>query len=248
MGRVTIFHTSDLHNKLTLEMAQRLHDLKEAHPDSLMFDSGDAIWSGNIYWRPGGEPILDLMNSVPYDALCMGNREYHFLESGLVSKTSRANFPILSANLRVADGSSPDAARAGVGSFINFDCDGKKITVMGLSVPCITERMMVKKLAHYYFEQPIKAAEEIVPRLRDGCDLLIALTHIGIKQDIELAKEVQGIDVLLGGHTHTLAEERVGETLIIHSGFYGHYVRKLEIEFGEEGVDVRSEMIALGKA
>lgn len=248
MARVTIFHTSDLHNKLTPGLAQRLHDLKAATPNSLMLDSGDAIWSGNIYWRPGGEPILDLMNSVPYDAMCMGNREYHFLSAGLISKTSRASFPTLSANLRAARNSLPEAGRAGVGSSITFDRCGRRVTVFGLSVPCITERMLVKKVSAYYFDQPIEAAAEIVASLRDKCDLLIALTHIGLKQDLELAAKVSGINLILGGHTHTVADERVGETAIFHSGMYGHYVRKLEIELDGGKVDVRSELIPLGKA
>jgi len=132
--------------------------------------------------------------------------------------------------------------------YVRFECDGKSVGVLGLSVPCVTERMMVKKVSDYYFVQPLEAAREIVPKLRAECDLVIALTHIGIKQDIELAKDVQGIDVLLGGHTHTVAEDRVGDTLVFHSGYYGHYVRKLDVEFGEDGVEVQSEMIALGKA
>lgn len=298
MARVTLFHTSDMHNKLTPELAERLHDLKQAHPDSLMLDSGDAIWSGNIYWRPGGEPVLDLMSSVPYDAMCMGNREFHFLSAGLFSKTSRAKFPVLSANLqavtqlrlttdslfseerararsedslsseeragvRSADSlSSEERAgvrsadslsseeRAGVRSLATFNRDGIRVTILGLSVPCITERMLVKKLSDHYFEQPVDVAAEIVPTLRKDCDVLIAITHIGIKQDRELAEAVPGIDVILGGHTHTITEqpERVGETSILHSGMYAHYVRKVEIELEAGNVSVKSELIPLGKA
>jgi len=253
MARVTIFHTSDLHNKLTPGLAQRLHELVEATPKSLMLDSGDSISAGNIFWRPGGEPILDLMNSVPYDAMCMGNREFHFLEQGLTAKTSRAAFPILSANLRASvpglEGEESAAATmtTGVVSFVRFHFDGRAVAVLGLSVPCITERMAVKRVSDFYFSDPVETAGKLTPMLRE-CDLVIALTHIGLKRDIELAESVEGIDLILGGHTHTVAEERVGETLIVHSGFYGHYVRKLEIEFGSGRPQVQSELIPLGKA
>lgn len=247
MARVTIFHTSDMHNKLTLDLANRLHDLKQAHPDSLMLDSGDAIWSGNIYWRPGGEPILDLMNSVPYDAMCMGNREFHFLESGINSKTSRADFPIVSANLRRAN--SPEET-AGALSFLTFHPKNLRVTVFALSVPCITERMLVKKVSDYYFVQPMKAAAELVPMLRKESDILIALTHIGIQQDRELAENVPGIDIILGGHTHTITDkpERVGDTTILHSGMYAHHVRQIELVHEAGKTDVKSELIPLGKA
>lgn len=245
MARITVFHTSDMHNKLTPEWAETLHALKSANPGSLMLDSGDAIWAGNVFWRPGGEPILDLMNSVPYDALCMGNREFHFLGIGVNSKTSKAHFPVLSANIRAAKGGSEGR----VPSHANFERDGLKITVFGLSIPCITERMLVKKVSDYYFEQPIKAAAEIVPKLRAECDMLIALTHIGIKADRELAAEVPGIDLILGGHTHVITEERVGETGIIHHGFYVHFAGRMDIEIESGRVtSIKNELIPLAKA
>jgi len=288
MAGLTIFHTSDMHNKLTAEWAERLHELKAASPGSLMLDSGDAIWAGNVFWRLGGEPVLDLMNGVPYDALCMGNREFHFLGIACNSKTSRAEFPVLSANLRRAGGWGPGAGdqaapspdrrgpRRGVPSpsplagegrgegekprvsdtipnstalrYATFDRDGLRVTVFGLSVPCITERMLVSKVSEFYFDQPISAAAEIVPALRSKCDLLIALTHIGIKADRELAEKVSGIDLILGGHTHVITDERVGDTRILHHGFYVHYAGKVIVEVDSGRIDVTNELIPVGKA
>lgn len=246
MPRLTVFHTSDMHNKLTREYADRLRKLKEDHPGSLMLDSGDAIWSGNVYWRPGGEPVLDLMNSVSYDAMCMGNREFHFLGIGANSKTSRAAFPVLSANLRA----TRDGRRVPVSPYVMIERQGVRVGIMGLSVPCVTERMLVKKVSDYYFEQPIPAAAEIVPEVREQCDVLIALTHIGIRQDRELAEGVPDIDLILGGHTHTITEqpERVGGTWVLHHGFYVHYVGKVGIELGSGRVTVTNELIPLAKA
>ena len=245
MAKITIFHTSDMHNKLTRECADKLHALKSETPGSLMFDCGDAIWSGNIFWRPGGEPVLELMNSVPYDAMCIGNREYHFLGVGMSAKVSRADFPLLSANLR------PNRnGRLHAKPYITFEIAGVKIAVMGLSVPCITEKMLVKNVSDYYFEQPLKTAKELVPELRPKCDLLIALTHIGIAKDRELAQKVEGIDLILGGHTHTVTDqpEQVGNTSIIHSGFYAHYVGKIVAEVDSGQVRITNELIPLAKA
>lgn len=243
MPRVTIFHTSDMHNKLTPRLADRLREIKSSHPNSLLLDSGDAIWSGNIYWRLGGEPILDLMNSVPYDAMCLGNREYHFLSAGLNSKTSRSQFPVLSANLRSAKNRKADAVKASV----IFDV-GVRVGVFGLSVPCITERMMVKKMADHYFVQPIDEVVEIAARLKKECDLLVALTHIGISSDREIAQASPKIDLILGGHTHTIENSRIDSTTILHSGMYAHYVRKVDIEIDAGEVEIESELIPLGKA
>lgn len=253
MARVTIYHTSDMHNKLTPDLAAQLHDLVAAQPNSLMLDSGDAIWAGNVYWRPGGEPILDLMNSVPYDAMCMGNREFHFTKRGIRAKNSGARFPLVSANLRaLVPGmeSEPSAAAtmtSGAVSFVRFHFDPVVVAVFGLSVPCITERMLSRKVSDFYFDDPLESALAVVPGLRE-CELVIALTHIGIKQDRELAEQVEGIDLILGGHTHAIAEERVGETVILHSGHHAHFVRRVVVEFEAGKVSVETELISLGKA
>ena len=246
MARVTIFHTSDMHNKLTAQLADRLRDLKQRYPGSLMLDSGDAIWAPNIFWRPGGEPALKLMNTVPYDAMCVGNREFHFLARGFESKTDKADFPILSANLRAAKKGRKLPTRP----YEIFDRGGVRIGVFGLSVPCITQRMLVKRLSDYYFDPAVPTAARLVPELSDQCDIIIALTHIGFKQDRELADKVRGIHLILGGHTHrtTPETERVGDSQIVHHGSSAHYVGKVEIEVDAGEVIVRNELIPLAKA
>lgn len=246
MARITIFHTSDMHNKLTEDYARRLHELKASVPGSLMFDSGDAIWAGNAYWHPGGEPVFDLMNSVPYDALCVGNREFHFMQAGLKAKTAKASFPCLSANLRPVKPGKPVPAKP----YVTFEREGVRIGVLGLTVPCITEQMLVRKISDYYFIPPSDAAEEVIAELRPNCDLIIALTHIGIKQDRELAEKVSGIDVILGGHTHTVTAdpERVGDTWILHHGFFVHYVGRVDISLDSSKVQIKDELIPLAKA
>ncbi len=233
---VTILHTSDMHNKLAPNYAAALREIKESFPECLLLDSGDAIWAGNVYWRPGGEPQLDLMNTAGYDAMCVGNREFHFWSTPAKSKTSRAAFPILSANLRAAR----KGKRVPAKPCVTFERGGLKIAVVGLSAPNVTERMLLKKVSDYYFEQPIAAAAEVVPRLRREHDLVIALTHIGIARDRELARSVAGIDLILGGHTHIITEEpvKVGDTYILHHGFHSHYVGKVDIDLGARGLEI----------
>lgn len=245
MARVTIFHTSDLHNKLTPALAAQLHDLKESYPDSLMLDSGDAIWAGNLFWRPGGEPILDLMNSVPYDAMCIGNREFHLTQRGLEAKTSRARFLIVSANLR--RGAAAQQSVPGALSYVTFHPADLNVNVFGLSVPCVTERMLVKRVSDYFFVEPLVAAGELASILRKESDLLVCLSHIGLKEDRRLVEAVPGIDLILGGHTHTEVEERVGGTVILHSGHHAQFVRRVDIEVKKGRVNIETELIPLGK-
>ncbi|MEN6521506.1 MAG: metallophosphatase [Armatimonadota bacterium] len=227
MQKITVFHTNDFHNRLTQEQAARLKEMKDSVPNSLLLDCGDAIWAGNIYFRPDGEPVLKLMNDAGYDAMALGNREFHFLATGLRKKIGWAEFPVLSANIR-----STNHTGLPVKSDVTFDIGGIKVVVFGLTVPMITERMLSRKVSCCVFDDPIKTATALVPGLRERADILIALTHIGLKKDKELAATVPEIDLIVGGHTHTVLEspEWVGKTAIVQAGWFAHYVGKVEID------------------
>lgn len=225
MPDLTILHTNDLHGKLSDVVAERIAREKASAEHCLLLDAGDAISSGNIYFRLGGEPVLARMSEIGYDAMAMGNREFHFLGTGLKSKVKLAKFPILCANLR----SDLDLGSLVVPSII-LDM-GMRIGIFGLTVPMITKRMKVRKLSPFYFEDPIQTAVELVPELRSGCDFLIALTHIGLKADMELARSAPGIDIIVGGHTHAVLHEPevVGGTTIVQAGSWGRYLGRVDV-------------------
>lgn len=243
MPDLIILHTNDLHGKMTDRAAEIIAREKASMPRCLLLDGGDAVSSGNIYYKPGGEPVLARMTHLGYDAMVMGNREFHFLEAGLKSKVKLAQFPILSANLRGKDSKIPPAIQPRITR--NFD--GLRVTVFGLTVPMITKRMKVSKFSPYWFEDPIETAAEIVPQMRSECDLLIALTHIGFRADKELAEAVPGIDLVVGGHSHTTLNEPVfaGDTAIVQAGWWGHYLGRTEITLTDGRPEIRTSLIDL---
>ena len=226
MATITIFHTGDMHNRLTPEKARQLSELKSSEENSILLDSGDAIWAGNIFYRRGGEPILELMNSTGYDTMAMGNREFHFSRSGFRAKTRLAEFPILCANVTSMDGSELP-----VRPYVILERGGLRIAVFGLCAPMITKRSFGSVFSIYRFEDPIQRAADLVPQLRREADLVIALTHIGLDRDRELAARAPGIDLILGGHTHIEAMERTN-TPIIHTGSHAKKVGKAVLETG----------------
>ena len=225
MPDLTILHTNDLHGKLSDRAAERIAREKSTAEHCLLLDGGDATPSGNIYYRPGGEPILARMSELGYDAMAMGNREFHFLGPGLKSKVKLARFPILCANLH----SELELGQLVVPSVV-FEI-GMKVGVFGLTVPMITKRMMVSKLSPFWFEDPIQAAAKMVHELKPKTDLLIALTHIGLKADMELAQSVPGIDIIVGGHTHAVLDKPVvvGETSIVQAGAWGRFLGRVDV-------------------
>lgn len=229
MRRVVILHTNDLHNHLKAPAAERIRSLKEAEHNVLLLDAGDAISAGNIYFRPGGEPILELMSSAGYDAMVMGNREFHFLQIGLKAKLASASFSILSANLR---GAKSDIDLPVKSHIIKELDNGVRVGIIGLSVPMITEKMLSRKVSSYVFDDPVEAAERLVPRLAGQVDLLVALTHIGLKNDRRLAEAVPDIDLIVGGHSHDVLEqpEKVGWTDIVQAGWFAQHIGRVEVQ------------------
>lgn len=206
----------------------------ELGDQGLLLDAGDAISSGNVTYKPGGEPILDTMSDAGYDAMTVGNREFHFTQAGFCAKVSRAKFPVLCANLRAKDPGVtlpvvPYVEKVLAGSF--------RVAIFGLTVPMITERMLVRKVSSYVFDDPIRVARELAPRLKPACDLLVCLSHIGLAKDRDLAASDLGIHLIIGGHTHaTLPEgERVDDCMIVQAGWWGRLLGKVSVEMTDAG-------------
>lgn len=228
MPRFTVLHTNDYHNYLLPQAAEKLKALRaELGSDGLLLDAGDAISSGNVTFKPGGEPILDTMSDIGYDTMTVGNREFHFSSIGFRAKVSRAKFPVLCANVR-AKGTDP----LPVVPSANFEVHGVKITVFGITVPMITERMLSRHASAWVFDDPIKVAQTLVPQLRSGCNFLVCLSHIGLAKDHQLVHAVPGIDLLVGGHTHVVLPtgETVENTLIVQGGSHGRFLGRVQVE------------------
>jgi 2',3'-cyclic-nucleotide 2'-phosphodiesterase (5'-nucleotidase family) len=242
MQTITILHTNDFHGKLTKRAEEIILNERRVSKTSLLLDSGDAISSGNIYFNPFGEPILKQMSRLGYDAMAMGNREFHFLEKGLESKLKLAEFPVLCANISGSDISQY------VYPYIKLKIDALRITIFGLTVPMITDKMFSHRFSPFVFHDPIMTAVEIVPKLRADCDLLIALTHIGVKKDCILAESVPGINIISGGHSHTNLVEplNVKGTYILQAGWWGHVLGKAQFEITDNELKlIKSEHIDL---
>lgn len=270
---LTLLFTNDFHNYLNAAQSSYLSRLRAAlGAGGLLLDAGDAVGSGNITFQPGGEPILRVMSEIGYDAMTVGNREFHISQIGFRSKVALARFPVLCANVHLQkqlrdqeqhkrqhkeqeqhkgqEGRDQETVD-NVGparTYIVHDFDiapGNRfrIVVFGLTVPMVTARMLARKVSAYLFDDPLATAALLVPHLRKEYkpDLMVALTHIGIAQDRELARNVPDIDLIIGGHTHVVLEqgERIGNTLIAQAGSHGRFVGRVDIELpSASSVDV----------
>jgi 2',3'-cyclic-nucleotide 2'-phosphodiesterase (5'-nucleotidase family) len=236
-----VLHTNDFHDGLDDVGEARLRAAVNACAGApyLLLDAGDAIRAGNVGVNPFGEPILDRMSALGYHAMTMGNREFHVWQAALETKIRRARFPVLCANVR----SRGDRALP-VQPNVTISLGGLIVAVFGLTVPMVTERMKVAALSSFVFDDPVATAKRQVAELRYGADVLIALTHIGLTQDQRLAREVTGIDLIVGGHSHNALEAPcvVNGTPIVQAGSHAHYYGAAEVHVTRDGVQVTDHL------
>ena len=240
MPTLRLVHTNDFHNRLTDEGSARLQAILSANNSMpmLYIDAGDAIKAGNMGVSPSGEPILTRMEELGCVAMTLGNREFHISRLVLEKKIADARFPVLCANIRskIPGKSVPTVP------FIRLNIGGTRISVFGLTVPMVTERMAARHLSDFVFDDPIVTAQKMVAELRESADILIALTHIGLRADERLAQNVEGIDLIVGGHTHAVLEspQREFGTPILQAGSHARYVGDATLTW-EPGKSLRVE-------
>jgi 2',3'-cyclic-nucleotide 2'-phosphodiesterase (5'-nucleotidase family) len=223
---IRIYHTSDLHDRRGI--VAPLRELRRERP-GLLFDCGDSLrGSQSVYHR--NEPIVEEMDEAGYDAQAIGNREFHYLFSALRARASRMRHPLVCTNLQDTKGRTLPFAPA-----LRFDVPSNGaqvgIHVLGLLIMQYPTGSAWERLFGWRFLEPWTAVAPYASRVPDG-DLLIVLSHIGLRLDRKLAAAVPRIDLILGGHSHdTLAApEYAGAVPIVHAGPYGRFVSRTELE------------------
>lgn len=227
-----LLHTNDFHSHLTGAGAARLQAAWEAlgAVPKLLLDAGDAIKAGNVGVNPFGEPVLGTMSDLGYAAMALGNREFHVLSAALCAKIGRARFPVLCANLRP----KREGAPVPVQPSLEIETGGVRVGVFGLTVPMVTERMAARALSDFLFDDPVATAARMVRTLRPRADLVVLLSHLGLREDERVASRVEGIDLIVGGHSHVVLEQPkiVSGVPILQAGMHARWFGHATLEPG----------------
>lgn len=211
--KLRILHTNDLHGHLGDSGRERLRQLREEA--DLYLDSGDAVSYGNIALPVRQDPIWPVFEQLRLDAQVPGNREFHPLSSAMRGKLRGAKHPIVCANLVDRAGSHPFPPS------IILERTGLRIGIVGFMVVYFERNNPAGMISEWIHTSPIPAAIEEGERIRGEVDLLIALTHIGLRRDRAIAEEGP-FDVLLGGHSHDhVPPTRIGRCDLAQSGSHG---------------------------
>ena len=255
---IVILYTNDVHANITggsskaptltyEQVAWYRNNLQT--PYSLLVDAGDAIQGEAISTLTHGEAIVEVMNAAGYDYATFGNHEFDYRARGLAEMLNAAVEsgdpvpPIVQANYKPpAEDVDTWAAwnRYGIGDYLILERGGVRYGIFGLMGE---EADSNAPMSGMEFEPIADAAERTVAALEEaGADFIICLSHSGTDdrgkgEDYELARRVDGIDVILSGHTHTTLDEplRVGDTLIVSCGEYTANLGVLTVEWKPNG-------------
>lgn len=218
--QLTILHTNDTHSQiypLSTNLAdtmkadrggfvRRVAMLKEERqktPDLLLFDSGDFSQGSPYYTMFKGDVEVGLMNEMCYDAATIGNHEFDFGLDNMVRLFKMAKFPIVCANYDFTGTPLKEIVKP----YVIIKRNGIKIGVFGLG-PKLDGLVVKKNYGPIVYNDPVKVAQKVIDELKaQKCDLIICLSHLGWNiegvSDEELIAGTRGLDLVLGGHSHT---------------------------------------------
>lgn len=255
---LTILHTNDVHSYIdpfppnhpknpnmggVARRARIIESIRNENSNVLLLDAGD-IFQGTPYFNfYGGELEFRLMSMMGYDAATMGNHDFDNGIEGFYAQLPHAQFDFVSANYdfgnTILDGK--------IKPYRIFHKDGIKVGVFGLGI-ALDGLVDKKNYRETVYNDPVDVAIDIVRELRENkhCDLVICLSHLGYHYkddpekicDLKLAAETKGIDLIIGGHTHTFLEKptivknKIGQDVIVNQvGCYGVNLGRIDFYF-----------------
>ena len=225
-----IYYTNDMHNRPgALAALESAADCAT----SLLLDGGDAIGGSNTAFRLH-EPILERMGRLGYRAMAMGNREFHYLRWVQWRRKRERPFPLLAANLQDLRAQTvPWQASTTV------ELQGLKVALVGATPVQFPVGSPWERLTGFRFLDPARCLAPVLEELRPRCDLLILLSHLGLRVDTELVPKLPGVDLVLGGHSHDFTEQplRLGSGWLVHGGSHSRFLGHLQVDLQPLRVD-----------
>ncbi len=249
--KLTILHTNDHHGRFwpnkdgewglaaraTL-VNQIRGEVKAAGGHSLLIDAGDINTGVPQSDLQDAEPDFKGMSLLEYDVMAVGNHEFDKPLQTIFKQREWAGFPFISANIFYQE-----SGENVFPTHIKKQMDDLEITIMGLTTEDTPVKSNPQNTAGLVFKPAVEVAKTLVPKLRKQTDVLIALTHIGhypnaqhggdAPGDVTLAREVSGIDLIVGGHTQLplFKPDIQNGAIIVQAYEWGKYLGRVDLEF-----------------
>ena len=252
--KITVLHTSDTHSCILplnksladtlladrggfLRRIAMLKQERQKEPNLLLFDCGDFSQGSSYYTMFKGDVEVELMNRMHYDAATIGNHEFDFGLDNMIRLFKMAEFPIVCSNYDFGDTELKDIVKP----YIVLKRQGVKIGVFALCPP-LEGLVSAKNYGPLKFLDPVEVTTRMVDVLRrqEKCDVVICLSHLGWEvseyPDDKFISQTSGIDLVLGGHSHTylktlcyVTDKEGRQVPVDHEGKHAVFVGKMQL-------------------
>lgn len=200
----------------------------------LLFDGGDTLHGTHVAVQTRGEALLPILNALGFDAMT-GHWDFAYGPQHLKALSAQLNYPMLAANCF-----DEKTDRPYFPPFKVCEVAGLRVGVIGLAAYILDKTMPPSFSQGIYLTLGTEVLPGLIAQLRqdEQADLIVVVSHLGFPQDLQLAHDVEGIDVILSAHTHNrvTTPARVNQTLIIQSGSHGSFVGRLDLTIEDSAV------------
>ncbi|ART99857.1 bifunctional metallophosphatase/5'-nucleotidase [Yoonia vestfoldensis] len=261
-----IIHTNDLHSRIepisafdstcnaeanaagecfggVARVITQINALRDelAGQNVIVVDAGDQYQGSLMYTTYKGDVEAEFMNVIGYDVMAVGNHEFDDGDEGLRKLTDLVSFPVISGNIDVS-GSNILAGQ--VENHIVLEVGGQRIGIISALAGDTVETSSPSD-AVIFTPEVASLSTDVAALQGEGVTKIIALTHVGLSKDMEIAAAVDGIDAIVGGHSHTLMSNTedgalayptmVGTVPVVQAYAYSKYVGHLTLVFDDAG-------------
>lgn len=195
--------------------------------DFLVLSCGDIATGPAISTVNQGDPVIDVMNLMGYDATSLGNHEFDFGIERIKQWEKNAKFPFLSANVLSEGKTCSDIAIP----YVIVNQNGVKVALVGL----ITTEMREWSTSHGYdFKEYSETIKRVVPEARKaGAEVVIVVAHVPQNELVALAQEVKDLHIplMLGGHSHELDQQKIDQTWVVNSDQWWDAYSRIDLDY-----------------
>ncbi len=259
-GKLVILHTNDVHGRGMAadnalgyaRVAQLKKNVEALGASVLLLDAGDASQGTPLVNLSTGKSAMEFMNAAGYDAMTVGNHEFDWGLDNLLQNREVAEFPMLACNItdKISGELTFEPSKI-------FDMpNGLKVGVIGIATPETMTKAHPDKVKGITFSMDEALYADVQAQVdeltEDGCDVIVALGHLGDADEsepnrsVDVIANVTGIDVFIDGHSHTTIDggSVEGETLRTSTGEYSQAVGYVIVDIVKDGENVTKDITA----
>lgn len=216
---------------------------RETDNQVLLLDNGDMFHGTFAAVTSKGEALVPAVNALGIDAMT-AHWEFAWGPEHFESLARKLNYPVLAINCYRSGTEERPFSPSKV-----FARGGVRIGVIGMAATIIDKSMPLSFSTGRKFDIDEAALSVEIRRLRtvEHCSVIIVLSHLGFPQDVKLARNVKGIDVILSGHTHNRLDQpvQVGDTVIIQSGCHGSFIGRLDLDIEDGKISFTHKLLPI---